>query len=154
MTHFDHPRELTNKSLDAIKSIQDCGVVCLNQCPLINGVNDNAHVLAELFENLSFAGCTPYYLFQCSPTEGNNQYLTTIVDGYHVFSEAVSRVSGIAGTAKYCFSHKTGKIEILLIDDRNIYLKYHRTHINENINRVIVCERNNKAKSFEDLRQR
>lgn len=57
MAHFDYPRELTSESIEAIDCCIRNGVICVNQCPLIKGVNDDPDVLAELFEKLSFIGC-------------------------------------------------------------------------------------------------
>jgi lysine 2,3-aminomutase len=74
MTHFDHPRELTAEAIAAIDCCIRNGVICLNQCPIIAGVNHHPEVLAELFEKLTFAGCQPYYVFQCRPTQGNQPY--------------------------------------------------------------------------------
>jgi len=57
MCHFDHPRELTNETRTGIAKLLECGVTCVNQCPLIRGFNDNADVLAEMFRELSYVGC-------------------------------------------------------------------------------------------------
>ena len=81
MAHFDHPRELTD---DAIAGIDTClrnGVICVNQCPLIKGINDDPDVLAEMYSRLSYIGCPPYYLFQGRPTAGNEPYEVPIVQG-------------------------------------------------------------------------
>jgi lysine 2,3-aminomutase len=49
MTHFDHPREMTDAAREAIAQLQQSGAVLMNQTPLIRGINDNPDVLAELF---------------------------------------------------------------------------------------------------------
>ena len=68
MTHFNHPRELTKEALKGVRSLQAAGVATLNQSPMIRGVNDNAEVIAQLLERLSFNGVVPYYIFLCRPT--------------------------------------------------------------------------------------
>jgi len=50
MAHFDHPRELTNVAVEGIDTCIRNGVICVNQCPLIKGVNDDPDVLAELWQ--------------------------------------------------------------------------------------------------------
>ena len=61
MAHFDHPRELTDAAVEGIDCFIRNGVICVNQCPLIKGVNDDAEVLATMFRKLSYIGCPPYY---------------------------------------------------------------------------------------------
>jgi len=126
MAHFDHPRELTDDAIEGIDCFIQCGVVCVNQCPLIKGVNDDPEVLAALYRKLSFIGCPPYYLFQGRPTAGNEPYEVPIVRGWQIFTEALRQGSGLARRARFVMSHETGKIEVLAVDDRYIYLRYHR----------------------------
>ena len=68
MTHFNHPRELTEPALLALQMLQKAGAITVNQTPLIRGVNDKAEVIAEFFSKLSYNGVVPYYLFICRPT--------------------------------------------------------------------------------------
>lgn len=126
MAHFDHPRELTDPAVEGIDCFIKCGVICVNQCPLIKGINDDPNILAEMYRELSFIGCPPYYLFQGRPTAGNEPYEVPIVRGWHIFKEALRIGSGLARRARYVMSHETGKVEILAVDDRHIYLRYHR----------------------------
>lgn len=126
ITHFDHPRELTGAAIDGVAALIDAGAVCANQCPVIRGVNDDAETLATLFRQLSFIGCPPYYLFQCRPTVGNRPYTVPLVEGFRLFDAARGRVSGLAKRARFVLSHRTGKIQILAVDERHIYARYHR----------------------------
>ncbi|MGB0715085.1 MAG: KamA family radical SAM protein [Phycisphaerae bacterium] len=126
MAHFDHPRELTEAAIDGIECFIRNGVICVNQCPLIKGVNDDPDVLAEMYRKLSYIGCSPYYLFQGRPTEGNEPYEVPLVRGWQIFSEALRQGSGLARRARYCMSHETGKIEVLGVDAAHIYMRYHR----------------------------
>ena len=49
MAHFDHPRELTPEAIAGIDTCIRNGIICVNQCPLIKGINDDPHVLAEMY---------------------------------------------------------------------------------------------------------
>ena len=126
MAHFDHPRELTDAAIEGIDCFIRSRVICVNQCPLIRGVNDDPEVLATMFRKLSFIGCPPYYLFQYRPTTGNAPYTVPIVRGWKIFNEALRQGSGLARRARFVMSHETGKIEILAVDTEHIYLRYHR----------------------------
>ena len=89
MAHFDHPRELTAEAIQSIDTCIKNGVICVNQCPMIRGINDSAEVLSELYERLSFIGCPPYYLFQGRPTAGNEPYEVPMVRAWTIFQEAL-----------------------------------------------------------------
>jgi KamA family protein len=153
MTHFDHPRELTDVAAKAIARCLDNGLICTNQCPLVRGVNDDPDVLAELFSKLSYMGCPPYYLFQGRPTEGNEPYELPIVRGWEVFQQALRRGSGLARRARFVMSHETGKLEILGVDDWYIYLRYHQAKRAEDAGRFVLCSRDDWASWFDDLEQ-
>ncbi len=151
MAHFDHPRELTEPAIEGIDCFIKCGVICVNQCPLVKGVNDDADVLAQMYHNLSYIGCPPYYLFQGRPTAGNEPYQVPIVRGYEIFSEALRRGSGLARRARFAMSHATGKIEILAVDEKHIYLRYHRAKTPELRGRFMVYHRDEQAYWLDDL---
>ena len=52
MAHFDHPRELTDVAIRGIDACIRNGIICVNQCPLIKGVNDDPYILAEMYTTL------------------------------------------------------------------------------------------------------
>ncbi len=119
--------------------------------PAHRGVNDDPDVLAELYQKLSWIGCPPYYLFQGRPTAGNEPYEVPIVRGWNIFREAMRRGSGLARRARFVMSHETGKIEILAVDDRHIYLRYHRARDPENRGRFMIYKRNDDAYWLDQL---
>ncbi|MCY4026918.1 MAG: 4Fe-4S cluster-binding domain-containing protein [Acidobacteria bacterium] len=151
MAHFDHPRELTGPAVEGIDACLRNGVICVNQCPLIRGVNDDAATLAEMYSRLSYIGCPPYYLFQGRPTAGNEPYEVPIVRGWHIFQEALRRGSGLARRAKYCMSHASGKVEIVGVDNERIYLRYHQAKDPANLGRFFVRSRDDRASWLDDL---
>jgi len=151
MCHFDHPRELTPEAREGIATLLDCGVICVNQCPLIRGVNADTDTLADLFRELSWIGCPPYYLFQGRPTVGNEPYEIPLVAGWTLFHHAVTRESGLAGRARFAMSHESGKIEIAGVDDERIHLRYHRSKHPENAGRFFSCLRDDDAYWLDQL---
>ena len=151
MAHFDHPRELTDEAVAGIDACIRNGVICVNQCPLVKGVNDNPDVLAELFGKLSYIGCPPYYLFQGRPTTGNEPYEVPIVQGWEIFQKALRYGSGLARRARFCMSHESGKIEVLAVDHKHIYLRYHQAKNTGDLGRFFVCHRDDSAYWLDQL---
>ena len=151
MTHFDHPRELTDEAVAAVDALIRNGVICTNQCPLIRGINDDPRVLSELYRELSFIGCPPYYLFQGRPTAGNMPYSVPLVRGWQIFREALRRGSGLARRARYVMSHELGKIEIIGIDKRHIFLRFHRAKDREFRGVVLTYRRCDQAYWLDEL---
>jgi KamA family protein len=150
MNHFCHPREITDLAIKAVNILQRTGAVLTNQCPMVRGVNDDPHTLAELFRELSFLGIPPYYVFQCRPSAGNMAYAVPVEEGYHIFESAKSMVSGLAKRARYVMSHSSGKIEIVGVNDGYIYLKYHRAAHSTDSSRFMVFRSNPNACWFDD----
>ena len=151
MTHFDHPRELTDVAVRGIDCFIRNGVICVNQCPLIKGVNDDPVVLAELYRRLSFIGCPPYYLFQGRPTAGNQPYEIPIVRSFEIFSQALQQGSGLARRARFVMSHETGKVEVLAIDDHKMYMRYHRAKDEALRGQFMIFKRNDEAGWLDEL---
>jgi len=127
VTHFNHPREITPLAAQAIDYLLQAGVVLSNQAVLLKGVNDDPQVLATLMRRLVSVGVTPYYLFQCRPVKrAKHRFQVSLRRGCHVVEEAKAMLDGHAKRFKYVMAHRTGKIEILGVMDRAIYLKYHQ----------------------------
>ena len=151
MNHFDHPRELTDPVIECLDKLIRAGVILTNQCPLVAGINDDPEVLSELFRKLSWIGCPPYYLFQGRPIAGNEPFKVPIVRGWEIFREALRHGAGLARRARFAMSHETGKIEILAVDDKHIYLRYHRAKDANLRGRFLVYERDDNACWLDDL---
>jgi len=151
MTHFDHPRELTDAALAALDACLRHGLVLANQCAIIRGVNDDARALADLFTRLAFAGCPQYYVFQCTPTAGNEPYEVPLVESWEIFRAATSLGSGLARRARFVMSHERGKIEVVGVDAASIYLRYHQAADPRDVGRLVVCRRRDDAYWLDQL---
>lgn len=150
MTHFVHPRELTELAVKAVDALQKSGAIIANQMPLIRGVNDKPEVLSELFARLSFIGAVPYYVFQCRPAIGNKAYTVPIEEGYDILEQAKAMVSGLAKRFRFVMSHTTGKVEIISKDDKFTYFKYHRAADDADSGRILVFKNNPNAYWLDD----
>ena len=152
MCHFDHPRELTPESREAIHRVIKAGVICVNQNPIIRGISDSPEVMSTLWNELSYMGVGQYYVFQGRPTAGNEPYEVPIVEAYYKIEQAKKKTSGLAKRIKYAMSHESGKIEICGVDHRHIYLKYHRAKHLKDEQRFVVCHRDDGAFWLDQLR--
>ncbi len=150
VNHFVHPKEITKESKECIQKLIDAGAILCNQTPLIRGISASPEVLRELFNKLSYIGCPPYYVFQCRPAKGNKIYAVPIEEGYKIFEMGKDKCAGLAKRARYAMSHKTGKLEILALTEKEIIFKYHRAANNKNVGKVIVAKRNPEAYWFDD----
>ncbi len=150
ISHFVHPRELTDAAIRAIAMLQKAGAVTANQTPLIRGINDDSEVLAELLARLSFIGAVPYYVFQCRPAVGNRAYTVPIEEGYEIVEQAKARVSGLAKRVRFVMSHSTGKIEIVGRSQGLVYFKYHRAADDADSGRFLVFQSNPDACWLDD----
>ncbi len=153
IAHFNHPRELTPEAIRAMNLVQKAGVITVNQTPLLRGINDDPEVLAKLFNELSFIGVPPYYVFQNRPVAGNKMFAVPIEEGLEIFEQARMKGSGLAKRARYVMSHTTGKIEILGMTEEHIFFRYHRSADPEMKARIMVFRRNPEAYWFDDYQE-
>lgn len=150
MTHFIHPRELTEPAIKAVGLMQKAGAIIANQMPLIRGVNTNHEDMAKLLARLSFIGAVPYYIFQCRPAVGNKAYTVPIELGYEIVEQAKALVSGLAKRVRFVMSHSTGKVEIVGKTDDFVYFKYHRAANDADSGRFLVLASNPDAYWLDD----
>ncbi|MFQ5483660.1 MAG: KamA family radical SAM protein, partial [Nitrospinaceae bacterium] len=110
-------------------------------------------VLGRLFNELSFMGVPPYYVFHCRPTLGNRAYTLPLEQAYEIFEAGRTRVSGLGKRARFVMSHSTGKIEVVGLTQRHICFRYQRAAVNENSARFLVFKRNPEAYWFDDYNE-
>ncbi len=96
LTQFNHPRELTEKSVKACAKFIDAGIPAMNQTVLLKGVNDDADTLEMLCNELLFARIKPYYLFQGDLVTGTSEFRVPIQKGMEIEQELRRRLSGLA----------------------------------------------------------
>jgi lysine 2,3-aminomutase len=96
MTHFNHPKELSELSRAACRSLADAGFPVMNQSVLLRGVNDDAATLQELFRGLVRERVRPYYLLQMDPVQGTSHLRTPLSVGVALMEQLQGRLSGIA----------------------------------------------------------
>ena len=70
VTHINHPLELDDDVIAALKSIQKLGIPMLNHTVLLKDINDTIETLIDLNLSLIRSGIIPYYLNQLDKVQG------------------------------------------------------------------------------------
>jgi lysine 2,3-aminomutase len=96
MTHFNHPKELTEESAKALELLANTGTPLMNQMVLLNGVNNHPAIIQALCRRLLYLRVKPYYLFQCDPSLGSDHLRTPIEEGEALIRELWGHLSGLA----------------------------------------------------------
>jgi KamA family protein len=152
MAHFNHPRELTNVSIQAAEALRKAGVMVVSQTPILNGINDDPETMTTLFRKLSFAGISPYYVFQCRPTTGNHLFQVPVEQSYEILQKSWQACSGLAKRARFVMSHATGKIEIVGKTATHVFMRYHQAADPANIGKFMIFHADPVARWFDDYR--
>ncbi len=150
VSHFNHPREISEVAIQAIELLLKRGIIIINQTPLLIGINDDADTLGELCTKLAQVGVAPYYVFQCRPTRGNAHFKTSMVRGVDLTEAAKRLGSGLAKRFRYAGSHASGKIEIIGYDDKYQYFRYHQSKDPRHYGRFFRLPRKDEATWWDD----
>lgn len=96
MTHFNHPKEITEEAAIALEKCVDNGIPVFNQMVLLNGVNNHEVIVQALSRRLLYLRVKPYYMFQCDPSEGTDHLRTSIEDSLDIQKKLWGHLSGLA----------------------------------------------------------
>jgi len=111
--HFEHPDELTPKTIKAIKDLRKTGAILLSQSAFLKGINDSYRVLGKLFTRLSELGVRPYYIFHCDLVKGIEHFIVPIEKEIEIMTKLRKNISGIAFPFHTIDApHGSGKIPI------------------------------------------
>ncbi len=81
VSHFNHPKELTDEARAGVSALRVDGLAMLNQSVLLRGVNDSASVLAKLYRELFSWGVSPYYLHHPDQAAGTRHFSVAPEEG-------------------------------------------------------------------------
>lgn len=62
-THFNHPKEITGITEDAMNKLMERGITVRNQSVLQRGVNDSPETMTELVKRMGHVNVHPYYVY-------------------------------------------------------------------------------------------
>jgi glutamate 2,3-aminomutase len=95
-THFNSPREITKDSKAACERLANAGIPLGNQMVLLNGVNNDPHVVRKLNQCLLKIRVKPYYIFHPKTVKGTSHFWVRIQDGMEIMESLRGRTSGMA----------------------------------------------------------
>jgi len=95
-THFNHPREITNSSREALRKLADAGFPLGNQTVLLADVNDCPRIMKKLVHKLVQNRVRPYYIYQCDLSEGLSHFRTPVGKGIEIMESLIGHTSGFA----------------------------------------------------------
>lgn len=94
ITHFNHPRELSQAVQKATQRLLNTGIRIFNQSVLLKGVNNQSNILAQLSRDLDQQGITPYYLHHPDLTRGTQHFRCSIDEGLSIYTALRGHISG------------------------------------------------------------
>jgi len=95
-THFNHPKEMTAESREALAKLADAGIVMGNQSVLLKGVNDCPYIMKELVQRLVQNRVRPYYMYQCDLSQGISHFRTSLGKGIEIIEYLWGHTTGFA----------------------------------------------------------
>lgn len=95
-THFNHPKEVTEESIEACRKLADAGIPLGNQSVLLRGVNDCPHIMKDLVHDLVKMRVRPYYIYQCDLSMGIEHFRTKVSKGIEIIEALRGHTSGYA----------------------------------------------------------
>src|SRR5690625_346882 len=121
MAHFNHWQEMQTPIVrEAIRRIRATGAVIRTQAPLVNHINNDPQIWADMWREQIQLGLIPYYMFVERDTGAKRYFEVPLARTYEVYQQAIQQVSGLARTARGpSMSAGPGKIEVQGITEFN-----------------------------------
>jgi lysine 2,3-aminomutase len=112
-TQCNHPKEITEKTAQAVYDLLSCGINVGNQAVLLKGINDDVDTIRELHQKLLRIRIRPYYLFYCEPAPGIDHFRTPVEKGAELIRDAIrGHTTGLA-QPMYVLATNIGKIPLM-----------------------------------------
>jgi lysine 2,3-aminomutase len=96
LLHVNHPDELDDEALAAIRAIRRYGLPLLAQSVFLRGVNDDDAVLERLFTTLYQHSVIPYYIYRCDYVAGLERFACDPAAERTIMTSLRKRMPGIA----------------------------------------------------------
>lgn len=94
-THFNHERECTKDSKEAILRLIKAGVSVGNQCVILKGVNDSGEKMLALHKKLLEMRVRAYYMYDPEIIPGSRGFRTPLAKGYEIIEYMRGKISGM-----------------------------------------------------------
>ncbi len=95
-THFNHPREITTSTREALAKLADSGFPLGNQSVLLANINDCPRIMKRLVQKLVQNRVRPYYMYQCDLSEGLSHFRTPVGKGIEIMESLIGHTTGFA----------------------------------------------------------
>jgi glutamate 2,3-aminomutase len=95
-TQFNHPLEVTPEAKAACDRLIEAGVVLGNQAVLLKNINDDAHIMKKLNQELLKIRVRPYYIFHAKQVKGTAHFITSVETGLEIMKKLRGFTSGLA----------------------------------------------------------
>ncbi len=92
--HINHPNEIGEELIKAVKKLINAGIQPLNQSVLLRGINDSVETLQALQEAGFDAGIMPYYLFCLDRVRGASHFEVPLNKAHKIWTELQQRLPG------------------------------------------------------------
>lgn len=121
MAHFNHPVELSTPAVkEAISAIRKTGAQIRTQSPIMQNINDDAKIWAEMWREQVNLNCIPYYMFLARDTGAQHYFKVPLAQAWDIFRKAYQQVSGVCRTVRGpSMSASPGKIQVLGVAEIN-----------------------------------
>jgi len=112
-TQCNHPKEITEKTAEAVYNLLSCGVNVGNQAVLLKGINDDVETFRELHQKLLAVRIRPYYVFYCEPAPGIDHFRTPVEKGAELIRDALRGYTTGLTQPMYVIATNIGKIPLM-----------------------------------------
>jgi lysine 2,3-aminomutase len=112
-TQCNHPKEITDKTAEAVYELLSCGVNVGNQAVLLKGINDDVETFRELHQKLLEVRIRPYYVFYCEPAPGIDHFRTPVEKGAELIRDALRGYTTGLAQPMYVIATNIGKIPLM-----------------------------------------
>ncbi|GAB3038657.1 KamA family radical SAM protein [Bowmanella dokdonensis] len=114
MAHINHVQELrTDITREAIRRIRATGAQIRSQAPLLNHINNDADMWAQMWKEQTQLGIIPYYMFIERDTGAKRYFEIPLHQTWEIFRQAYQQISGVSRTVRGpSMSAGPGKVEV------------------------------------------
>ena len=158
MAHFSHPIELsTNIVQEAAGRIRETGAEIRTQSPVLNHINADPDIWAEMWKKQVAMGMIPYYMFVARDTGAKDYFALPLFRTWQIFRNAYKQVSGISRTVRGpSMSANPGKVQIVGVTKvqgkKVMVLNFLQARNSDWVGRPFFAAFNDKAEWLSDLK--
>lgn len=107
-THFNHPKEITSITTQAVSKLFQAGVVVRNQSVLLRGVNDDPETMTQLVRRLGHMHVQPYYVYVHDMVPGVECLRTTLAEAIEIEKQVRGQTAGFNTPTFVCDAYGGG----------------------------------------------